>query len=122
MNLLLDMNLSPKLVDILTQKQVDTSHWYMIGKPDATDTEIMAYAKDNNCVIVTCDLDFTAILSANQGYKPSIIQLRNQVACLDSLAELIAAVVRQWADNLAKGAILTLDAKRIRVRLLPLIR
>ncbi|MCL1787506.1 MAG: DUF5615 family PIN-like protein, partial [Defluviitaleaceae bacterium] len=83
MKLILDMNISPKLVDILCQSGIDARHWYMIGKPDAKDSEIMAYAKEHGCAIVTSDLDFTAILSNTKGGKPSVIQIRKHGLQLD---------------------------------------
>ena len=120
MNLILDMNVSPKLVGLLSQKKVDSQHWYTIGKPDAKDSEIMEYAKKSSSVVVTYDLDFTAILSNTKGGKPSVIQIRKQGLQLETLAGLLIATVSQWSDELEKGAILSLDAKRVRVRLLPL--
>ena len=120
MILLLDMNISPKLVDLLFQQQIEARHWYKIGKPDASDAEIMSYAKDNNCIVVTYDLDFSAILSTTQVKKPSVVQIRKQGLELHSLAELLSIAVRHWARELESGAILTLDARRGRIRLLPL--
>ena len=120
MTLLLDMNLSPKLVSILAKLQVDAMHWHSVGNPTASDTEIMTYAEVNNCVVVTYDLDFTALLCATQTQKPSVIQIRKQGIDLVILADLLATSLRQWGDDLSKGAILTLDAKKLRVRLLPL--
>ena len=121
MTLLLDMNISPKLVDMLAERQIDAAHWYAIGKPAATDSEIMDYAKENNCVVVTYDLDFAALLCAAQGYKPSVVQIRKQGLNYDALVDLLTIAVRQWSDELSKGAILTLDARKCRVRLLPLV-
>ena len=121
MTLLLDMNLSPKLVSILANLQVDAKHWYTVGNPTATDAEIMTYATDNNCIVVTYDLDFTALLCATQNQKPSVIQIRKQGMDIDVLADLLSTSVRQWGVELSKGAILTIDAKKLRVRLLPLV-
>ena len=121
MTLLLDMNISPKLVNLLLMQQIKTLHWENIGKSDATDVEIMEYAKDNHCIIVTYDLDFSTILSINKINKPSIIQIRKQNMELFLLVKLLTSSVHLWKNELEDGAILTLDAKRGRVRLLPLI-
>jgi len=37
----------------------------------------MAYAKDLDWVVLTYDLDFSAILAATQGQKPSVVQIRS---------------------------------------------
>ena len=36
----------------------------------------MAYAMANDCIVLTHDLDFSAILAATQGEKPSVVQIR----------------------------------------------
>jgi len=120
MKLLLDMNISPKLMAFLKENGIESEHWFFIGAPDAQDTEIMAYARNNNCIIVTCDLDFSAILSVTHGFKPSIVQLRFQGFHLEQTAKLIASALAQNRTELETGAILTIDIKKARVRILPL--
>jgi predicted nuclease of predicted toxin-antitoxin system len=44
---------------------------------DAADIEIMAYAAKHDYVVLTHDLDFSAILAATQGTKPSVVQIRS---------------------------------------------
>ena len=60
---LIDMNLPPKLTDILSAKGIDSEHWYKIGAPDAKDAEIMTHAIENDYILLTCDLDFSTMLS-----------------------------------------------------------
>jgi predicted nuclease of predicted toxin-antitoxin system len=43
MKLLVDMNLSPRWVDLLTRSQFEAVHWSSVGSPHALDQEIMAY-------------------------------------------------------------------------------
>ena len=45
MKLLIDMNLSPNLVELFNDMGIESVHWYGIGAPDAKDIEIMEYAK-----------------------------------------------------------------------------
>jgi len=120
MKLILDMNLSPKLVNMLNSKGVVSQHWHTIGNPAASDLEIMEFARSNQAIVVTCDLDFTAILSNTHDSQPSVIQIRKHDLQLEILAEQLSAAVKQCADELNKGAILTLDARKVRARLLPL--
>ena len=114
------MNLSPKIVKILEDMDVESVHWYNIGAPDAKDAEILKHAIENNFIVLTCDLDFSTILSITHGQKPSIIQLRTQAFDQDEIAKIVAYTSMQNKDALEKGAILTIDAKKSRVRLLPL--
>jgi predicted nuclease of predicted toxin-antitoxin system len=57
MKLIVDMNLSPRWVDLLLSEGFDAVHWSSIGAMDAPDTTIMAYAHDNDYVVLTHDLD-----------------------------------------------------------------
>ena len=120
MKLLLDMNLTPKLVSALKGRHIDTIHWYTIGAPDAADYEIMSYASENDCVVVSHDLDFSTILSSTHGKKPSVIQLRTNYLDIEQIAELIAATIDQFTNEINEGAILSLDVNRSRLRMLPL--
>ena len=120
MKILLDMNLPPKLADLLMIKGIETAHWFNIGAPDAKDIEIMEYARNNNFIVMTCDLDFSAILSATRGLKPSVIQIRTQGFNAEQIVGIIYSVLQQNTKELEKGAILTMDTKKARVRLLPL--
>lgn len=63
MKLLVDMNLSPRWVGLLTGAGFEALHWSAVGAMNAPDTEIMAYARANDYVVLTHDLDFSAILA-----------------------------------------------------------
>ena len=67
MKLLLDMNISPSLCTKLTEAGWDAIHWSSVGNHAAPDSEIMRYAETNGYVILTHDLDFSAMLAATQG-------------------------------------------------------
>lgn len=121
MKLLLDMNLPPRLAIQLREVGFEAIHCFCIGAPDATDETILSYAQDNDFIMVTCDLDFSAILAVTHGKKPSIIQLRLQSIRLDRDTPAIVSAIKQCAAELDEGAILTIDTKRLRLRLLPLI-
>ena len=45
MKLLIDMNLSPRWVEIFEQHGWDTLHWQAVGDPRATDRSIMQWAR-----------------------------------------------------------------------------
>lgn len=45
MKLLIDMNLSPDWVSTLDEAGFEAAHWSDLGAVDATDKEIMTYAK-----------------------------------------------------------------------------
>lgn len=120
MKLLVDMNLPPKFADMLVTDSIESEHWSRVGLPNAKDSEIINYAIQNDYIVVTCDLDFSAILSVTLGTKPSIVQVRARNMLWSDLAEMVVKSIMQNVSELNNGAILTIDAKKSRSRLLPL--
>lgn len=120
MKLLVDMNLSPAWIEALAKEGLEAVHWSTIGKANATDGEIMRYARDHDYVVLTHDLDFSAILAATNGEKPSVVQLRAERLDPTLICDDVALALRQMELQLAQGALLTIDPSRARLRLLPL--
>ncbi|SFL14431.1 hypothetical protein SAMN05216302_10352 [Nitrosomonas aestuarii] len=80
----------------------------------------MAYAKANDYIVPTHDLDFSTILAATHGEKPSVVQIRVDDVNPDAIGKQVIAALQQMSTDLADGALLTVDTNRTRVRLLPL--
>jgi predicted nuclease of predicted toxin-antitoxin system len=120
MKLLVDMNLSPRWVKTLTEAGIEAAHWSDVGRASAPDSEIMAFARANGYVVLTHDLDFSAILAATQGAKPSVVQIRAEDVRPETLAPTLIEALRQMAGQLDEGALLTVDPARARLRVLPL--
>jgi len=120
MKVLVDMNLSPRLASLLSAGGFEATHWSTVGPADAPDADIMAHAKANDFVVLTHDLDFSAILAATNAEKPSVVQIRAVDLTPETLAPPIAVGLRQCEAALREGALLTIDATRTRLRLLPL--
>lgn len=80
----------------------------------------MAYAKANEYIVLTHDLDFSTILAATHGEKPSVVQIRANDVNPGVIGTRVIAALRQMSSDLADGALLTVDTNRTRVRLLPL--
>ena len=120
MKILLDMNIPLKYAPLLEKKGFTVLRWSDVGRANASDDVIMAYARENGFIVLTYDLDFSAMLSATHAYKPSIVQIRATIPNSDLIVELIATAMLQNKDSLASGAILTIDPKKARLRMLPL--
>jgi predicted nuclease of predicted toxin-antitoxin system len=84
------------------------------------DAEIMAYAAAHDYVVMTHDLDFGAILAVTGGAKPSVIQIRADNLDPDVSGPRVVAAIRQTQADLLSGALLSVDASRARLRVLPL--
>jgi predicted nuclease of predicted toxin-antitoxin system len=120
MKLLIDMNLSPRWARLLTEAGIQSAHWSMLGVNNASDSEIMSYALANDYVVLTHDLDFSAILAATHGEKPSVVQIRAENVGPEAIGSRVVAALRQLANELEEGALLTIDPGNTRLRLLPL--
>ena len=114
------MNLSPLFAPILAAAGFEVVHWSELGRTDAVDADIMEYARANDLVVLTHDLDFSAILAATNGQKSSVVKIRAVDLLPESLAGPLVTGLRMCAEELENGALLTIDAERQRLRLLPL--
>jgi len=83
--LLIDMNLSPDWVRSLGTAGIEAVHWASAGAPDAPDTDLVAYAAAKDYVVLTNDLDFSAILAATNGARPSVVQFRADDLSTDAI-------------------------------------
>jgi predicted nuclease of predicted toxin-antitoxin system len=120
MRFLVDMNLSPRWKDFLADSGIEAAHWSDLGAVDATDAAIMAFAKAEGYVVLTHDMDFGAILAATGGEKPSVVQIRAGDVSPEAVGRAVVAAVLQMAAELERGALLSVEPSRMRMRLLPL--
>jgi predicted nuclease of predicted toxin-antitoxin system len=97
MRLLLDENLSRRLVPFLQHDFSGSTHVVLLGMESASDKDVWQRAKDDGYVVVSRDADFQE-LSLVWGAPPQVIRLRtpNQPR---------AAVLKLLLDN--KDVILT---------------
>ena len=113
------MNLSPDWVQVLEKEGWLVQHWSTIGDPRATDQEIMAWAKSNNHIVFTHDLDFGTLLATTRAMGPSVIQVRTQDIMPDNLVKRIMAILQEHQTTLEEGALITVDENKSRIRILP---
>ncbi|MDR2598704.1 MAG: DUF5615 family PIN-like protein [Oscillospiraceae bacterium] len=94
MKLLLDMNIPLKYQDLLRNKGLDVVRWSEVGASNAEDIEIMSYARNNDYIVLTCDLDFSAILATTHELKPSVVQTRASVIYAETAVDLITTALK----------------------------
>ena len=80
----------------------------------------MAWAREHGYVVFTHDLDFSALLATTDATGPSVLQVRTQDVLPDVMGNEVADVLREQAQALEVGAIITLDKLSARVRILPI--
>jgi predicted nuclease of predicted toxin-antitoxin system len=120
MKLLIDMNLSPRWVKALIEAGIEASHWSSLGPVNASDADNMSFARTHGYVVLTHDLDFSAILAATQDARPSAVQIRAADVRPETAGPALIEALRQMASQLEEGALLTVDPARARMRVLPL--
>jgi predicted nuclease of predicted toxin-antitoxin system len=118
--LVIDMNLSLEWVDELARHGWSAVHWSTVGDPSAEDTVVTRWALANGHVVFTHDLDFGTMLALTHAAGPSVLQVRGQNVLPEDIGPVVIAALRQYDAELAAGALVVVDAKKSRVRVLPL--
>lgn len=119
MRLVVDMNLSPGWVGYLVAAGHEAVHWSEVGPGDAPDEVVLAWAATNGYVILTSDLDFGAILASTRGHGPSVVQLRSDTLAHGAIGNAVLRAIALAAGDLSRGALLSIEPGRARIRLLP---
>jgi predicted nuclease of predicted toxin-antitoxin system len=97
MKLLLDQNLSYKLVQALADIYPDCQHVRNIGLKTADDSIIWLYAKNNGYIIVSKDSDFHQ-RSFVWGYPPKVIWLKLG----NCSTKMVENILRKHVDSIRK--------------------
>ncbi|MCY3607343.1 MAG: DUF5615 family PIN-like protein [Acidimicrobiaceae bacterium] len=118
--MLIDMNLSPEWVDSLSKEGWEAVHWSEVGDPRATDREIMDWALANAYIVFTHDLDFGTMLALTHDRGPSVLQARAENVLPLQLGPTVIAALEQHRSDLLAGALVVVDERRSRVRVLPI--
>ena len=121
MKLLLDANLSPRVVEAPCKAGHDASHVGDHGLLEAADEKILQFAISQDSIIVTADSDFTTMLALAGLAVPSLVFLRS----MDRLTptqqgDLLIANLPVVEPDLLTGAVVSLSSEHLRVRALPM--
>ena len=120
MKLVIDMNLTPNWVVVLTAQRFDVVHWSAVGTTTATDATIMNWALTESRVVVTNDLDFGHILALTHATGPSVVLIRGPQLLPSQIGDVVVECLKTYEQELAHGALIVIDHQRKRVRVLPL--
>ena len=98
MKILLDANISWKLVNLLKPIFGECAHVDLIGiDVPAEDIDIWNYALDNGYIIITKDNDFVNLLEVN-GFPPKVVLLKTGNNNSQALMELLINVKSMIED------------------------
>jgi predicted nuclease of predicted toxin-antitoxin system len=116
---LADMGVSLAVVRRLREFGHDAVHVRELGMQRSLDKEIFDRAAHDSRIIVTFDLDFTALAAANRSPLPSVIVLRLADARARQQADRLLAAIAGSEAALGAGAIIVVDDSRFRIRTFP---
>jgi predicted nuclease of predicted toxin-antitoxin system len=114
-----DVHISP-----LTVEGLKKSGYNIIRVTDklsaaSSDNEIIQLAYQEQAVIITQGLDFSAIIAQSGLNGPSVVLLRVAHAKPDMITQLLTTVLPLVEVELTEGAIVSIDETEYRIRKLP---
>jgi len=119
LKLIADIHISPLTVRALQNKGYDIGSITDKLAATATDKEIIQLAHQEKAVIITQDLDFSAIIAQNGLNGPSVISLRVANAKPDIITRILITMLPLIDADLIEGAIISIDEKEYRIKKLP---
>ena len=119
---LADMNLSPLTVDALQQEGWNIVRVSTLLPATTTDSDILEFARQESRVIITQDLDFSALLALGGYDQPSLVTLRLSNTDPTLVTQRLLQIISQIEVALHQGSAVTVDDKTVRIRKLPIAR
>lgn len=121
MKFLIDNALSPQVAQRLREVGHDAVHVRDYDLQRAADAEIFERAAMEQRTIVSADTDFGTLLALRQTVCPSVVLFRGPTSrAPEVVASRLLSVLPEATTELERGCILTIEAGRCRVRLLPI--
>jgi len=120
MKILVDMNLSPEWLGVLSKAGWKASHWEDVGPATAADSDLLAWAREHHAVVITQDLDFSQLLFQTQANGPSVVLLRIRDELDAAQQGRICRAMAAAESSLETGALVVIDERHIRLRHLPI--
>ena len=114
------MHISPRTVRVLRALGHDVMRVNEVMPATSTDEAIVLKALDDERVVLTQDLRFSAILARGGQRAPSLISLRLLSSRIEFVNAILERVLPLVERDVAAGAIVTVEDSRIRTRRLPI--
>jgi predicted nuclease of predicted toxin-antitoxin system len=120
MRLLADLHIAPRTVEFLRALSYHVCRVTDLLPANASDGEIVERAAQEHRVILTQDLDFSSIIALSGRQTPSLLSLRLNSSKVEIVNAVLQRVLPVLESDLERGAIVTIEDQRIRLRRLPL--
>jgi predicted nuclease of predicted toxin-antitoxin system len=119
---LADMGVSLEVVRWLRSEGHDAVHLREQSLETSADPEVFAKALAEDRVILTFDLDFNEIAALSKGAPAKVIVFRLRNTRATNVIGRLSAVLGDSQAELDRGAVVSVEEGRHRVRLLPVGR
>ena len=119
MNFLLDMGRARSTAVFLRSQGYEATHLREEGLQRLDDPQIINKARSEGRIIITHDLDFGRLVALSQSQLPSVITLRLDNMQPAQVNHYLTEVLTHFTESLAQGALVSVNERAIRVRLLP---
>jgi predicted nuclease of predicted toxin-antitoxin system len=119
MRIVADEHISPRTVTFLQSCGYDILPLSEVLPSDASDAELIEYARREKCVILTQDLDFSAIIALSKESAPSVISLRLASSRIDHVNQQLERVLPRLEQEVARGVLVSVSEEQVRIRGLP---
>jgi predicted nuclease of predicted toxin-antitoxin system len=114
------MNISPKTVEALRRQGWNIIRVSEILPADVSDQEILESARQEDRIVITQDLDFSALLALGGYHSPSLITLRLSVSDPETVTRRLLDTPLRIEQALREGCAVTIEDVTMRVRKLPI--
>ncbi|MDO8142575.1 MAG: DUF5615 family PIN-like protein [Candidatus Brocadiales bacterium] len=114
-----DVHISPLTVQELLKSGYSATRVTDSLPSTSSDIEIIQFANKEKAVIITQDLDFSAIVAQSGLNSPSVISIRVTDAKPDIITRILLNVLPFIESFIAEGALVSIDESGYRVRKIP---
>ncbi|MBC7217456.1 MAG: DUF5615 family PIN-like protein [Candidatus Caldatribacterium sp.] len=114
------MNISPETVKLLQEHGWDILRVSEVLLAGATDLEVLEFARREQRILITQDLDFSALLALSGYSCPSLVTLRLPLPEPEVVALRLLKVIPEIEPLLLEGGAVTVEENVVRIRRLPI--
>jgi predicted nuclease of predicted toxin-antitoxin system len=120
MKFLLDENLPAYYCELFQSLGFECTHVTHHRLTNTPDEVIRQFARQEDFVIVTFDLDFSRLTALDNVIKPSVLTFRTSKMSLDFLRSFLQIHLLELVSFLEKGALVTVNDRKIKIKQLPM--
>jgi len=116
-----DECISPSTVTFLIKLGYKAVHAEDAKMSTAKDAEILNYTAQKDMILITQDLDFSALLALSGKSHPGVITLRLKFPSPENVNKSLKKLLDSQKEKQIKGSIIILEETKIRFRKLPIL-